>query len=135
MTSKLSPSIMCVDFFDLENSVKEFEQNDIEYIHVDIMDGKFVGNYTLGTDFIKSLKAKCSIPLDIHLMIENPENKLDWFAFGENDYVAVHAEATCHLQRCWQVFARAAQSRWLRSIRGHRSVCLKVCWMTWIACW
>ncbi|MBQ4563287.1 MAG: ribulose-phosphate 3-epimerase [Lachnospiraceae bacterium] len=99
MTSKLSPSIMCVDFFDLENSVKEFEQNDIEYIHVDIMDGKFVGNYTLGTDFIKSLKAKCSIPLDIHLMIENPENKLDWFAFGENDYVAVHAEATCHLQK------------------------------------
>lgn len=80
MTGKLSPSIMCVDFFNLENSLKEFEKNGIEYIHVDIMDGQFVSNYTLGTNFVRLLKERSSIPLDIHLMIEHPENKLDWFS-------------------------------------------------------
>jgi ribulose-phosphate 3-epimerase len=111
MTGKLSPSIMCVDFFDLENSIKEFEKNKIEYIHVDIMDGQFVGNYTLGTDFVRLLKERSSIPLDIHLMIEHPENKLDWFTFGENDYVAVHAEATCHLQKVLaSIHARGAKT-------------------------
>jgi uncharacterized protein YgiM (DUF1202 family) len=53
------------------------------------MDGSFVPNFTLGTDFIKALKKRTSIPLDIHLMINDPEAKLDWFAFGEGDYVCV----------------------------------------------
>ena len=90
---------MCADFFDLENYIKEFEKNNIEYIHVDIMDGSFVPNFTLGTDFIKQLKKRTSIPLDIHLMIDSPEQKLDWFEFGEGDYVAVHVESTKHLHK------------------------------------
>ena len=99
MNKKISPSIMCADFFDLENYIKEFEKNNIEYIHVDIMDGSFVPNFTLGTDFIKQLKKRTSIPLDIHLMIDSPEQKLDWFEFGEGDYVAVHVESTKHLHK------------------------------------
>lgn len=99
MKKKISPSIMCVDFFDLENTIKEFERLRIEYLHIDIMDGHFVGNYTLGTDFVKALKSKTDIPLDIHLMVEKPENVLNWFKFGENDYVSVHLESTCHLQK------------------------------------
>jgi ribulose-phosphate 3-epimerase len=58
-----------------------------------------VQNYTLGTNFVKELKEKSSIPLDIHLMIEDPEKKLEWFTFGEGDYVSVHFEATRHLQK------------------------------------
>lgn len=99
MKKKISPSIMCVDFFKLDEYIKEFEKNKIDLIHVDIMDGHFVPNFTLGTDFIRILKEKTNIPLDIHLMIENPENKLDWFDFGENDYVSVHCESTPHLHK------------------------------------
>lgn len=99
MNKQLSPSMMCADFFHLGNQLKEFENAGIEYLHIDIMDGVFVPNYTLGTDFVKKLKAATSIPLDIHLMIERPEERLSWFTFGEGDYVSVHAETTKHLQR------------------------------------
>ena len=63
------------------------------------MDGSFVPNFTLGTDFCQTLKRSTNIPLDIHLMIEKPEEKLSWFEFGEGDYVSVHYESTKHLQR------------------------------------
>lgn len=99
MKNKISPSIMCADFFKLDEYIEVFEKNNIEMIHVDIMDGNFVPNYTLGTDFVKALKNKTDIPLDIHLMIENPEDKLDWFEFGPEDYVSVHCESTAHLHK------------------------------------
>lgn len=99
MNKQLSPSMMCADFFHLADQLREFEENGIEYLHIDIMDGSFVPNYTLGTDFAKRLKAHSRIPLDIHLMIERPEDKLSWFEFGEGDYVSVHYESTRHLQR------------------------------------
>ena len=102
---------MCVDFFGLEKAVKEFEDNGIEYLHIDIMDGCFVQNYTLGTDIVKALKAKTSIPLDIHLMIDAPERKLDWFMFGEGDYVSVHYESTPHIHRAlMNIKARGAKA-------------------------
>lgn len=72
---------MCADFFDLKNCIRQFEESKIDMLHVDIMDGSFVPNYTLGTDFVKILKANTAIPLDIHLMVENPESKLDCFNY------------------------------------------------------
>lgn len=99
MEKKISPSVMCVDFFALEEAIANFEQCGIELIHVDVMDGAFVPNFTLGTDFIKALKKRTRIPLDIHLMINDPEAKLDWFEFGEGDYVGVHVESTKHLHK------------------------------------
>ena len=99
MKNQISPSIMCADFLNLEACLKKLQNADIDYLHIDIMDGKFVSNYTLGTDFVKALKNNCNIPLDIHLMVEKPENCLDWFCFGEGDYVSVHCESTCHLQK------------------------------------
>ena len=111
MKKQIAPSIMCADFMNLKECVRDFEENGIEYIHVDIMDGHFVSNYTLGTDFCKILKRNTSIPLDIHLMIEEPEKKLDWFDFGEGDYVSVHAESTRHLQRALaQIKGRGAKA-------------------------
>lgn len=99
MRKSISPSMMCADIFHLGAQLKEFEASGVEYLHIDIMDGVFVPNYTLGTDFAKKLKEATAIPLDIHLMIERPEERLAWFTFGEGDYVSVHAETTKHLQR------------------------------------
>ena len=96
---QISPSLMCADLLNLGAELKLLEKAGIEYLHIDIMDGVYVPNYTLGTDFVKRVKAATSIPLDIHMMVENPGSKLDWFEFGEGDYVSVHVESTRHLQR------------------------------------
>jgi ribulose-phosphate 3-epimerase len=98
---KISPSMMCANFLNLENDIRIFEAADIEYLHIDIMDGQFVPNYTLGVDYCKKLKEASRIPLDLHLMITEPERKLDWFApsLGEGDYVSIHYESTVHAQR------------------------------------
>lgn len=99
---KISPSMMCCDFLRLKEQLALMEKNKIEYLHVDIMDGSFVPNYTLGTDFIRQMRTATDIPLDLHLMIDEPENKLDWFTFGTGDVVSVHWESTKHLQRVLQ---------------------------------
>ena len=98
MDKKISPSLMCADFLHLGDELKALEKYGIEYLHVDIMDGVFVSNYTLGTDFIKKIHRATDIPLDIHLMIDHPDTKLDWFEFKEGDYVSVHYEACTHVQ-------------------------------------
>ena len=102
MNKKISPSLMCADFMNLEKNIKELGKYGIEYLHIDIMDGSFVPNYTLGTDFISAVKKNSDIPLDIHLMIEEPERKTEWFDFGGKDYVSIHYEATKHVQRTLQ---------------------------------
>lgn len=96
---ELSPSMMCVDFANIGEAVKEFEQAGVEYLHVDIMDGEFVPNFTLGVDFCKKLRQMTDIPLDIHLMIEKPEEKLEWFEPQPGEIVSVHWESTVHMQR------------------------------------
>lgn len=90
---------MCAGLTNIENVLKCFEKNGIEYLHIDIMDGSFVPNYTLGTDYVKNLRKISPIPLDIHLMIERPEDKLDWFDIQPGEYVSVHYESTCHVHR------------------------------------
>jgi ribulose-phosphate 3-epimerase len=98
-SKKISVSMMCADFLNLEKELRAFEANHIEYLHIDIMDGSFVPNYTLGTDFCRRLKEASPTALDLHLMITDPERKLEWFAFGEGDFVSVHYESTAHVQR------------------------------------
>ena len=99
MKKKLAPSMMCVDYRTLPQTLALFEENGVEYLHIDIMDGVFVKNYTLGTDFCRVMREMTSIPLDIHLMITEPEWKIDWFKPQPGEYVSVHAESTDHLQR------------------------------------
>ncbi len=99
MTNKISPSMMCADIAKISSVLSDFERCGIEYLHIDIMDGSFVPNFTLGTDYCKSLKSITKIPLDIHMMVNEPELKLDWFPIGEGDYVSIHIESTKHLQK------------------------------------
>lgn len=98
-TAKLSPSLMCADICALGETLEIFQRNGVEYLHIDIMDGHFVPNFTLGTDYCKQLRRHTNIPLDVHLMVEHPESKLDWFDFRPGDFVSVHWESTPHLQR------------------------------------
>ena len=102
MKGMSSPSMMCIDFKKLEDSVKILKQLEIEYLHFDIMDGEFVPNYTLGPDFMRVVRSITDIPFDIHLMVQRPEDKLAFFDIRPGDLVCVHQESTVHLQRVLQ---------------------------------
>ena len=99
ITGKLSPSMMCADFAHLPQTLEAFGQAGVEYLHVDVMDGEFVSNFTLGTDFCDALRGMCRIPLDIHLMINRPDLKISWFHVQPGEFVSVHWESTPHIQR------------------------------------
>ena len=100
MKSLLAPSMMCVsEWQNPGETLWTLERCGIELLHADVMDGSFVPNLMLGTESVKHLRAASSIPLDIHLMIERPEDKLAWFDPQPGEYVSVHVESTRHLQR------------------------------------
>lgn len=99
MKNKIAPSMMCCDFLRMGAQLECFEKNGVDLLHIDVMDGSFVPNFALGTDFVKQLKRATSIPVDVHLMVEDPERHIAAFPVGEGDYVSVHYETTRHLQR------------------------------------
>jgi len=99
LKKKICPSMMCADLLQMRETLALFKTEGIEYLHIDVMDGHFVPNFQIGTEYIRQLRAASDIPLDVHLMIERPEEKLDWFDFQPGEYVSVHYEATNHVQR------------------------------------
>ncbi|HZL04228.1 MAG TPA: ribulose-phosphate 3-epimerase, partial [Coriobacteriia bacterium] len=96
---RLAPSMMCVDVTDTRDVLDVFNAQGVELLHVDVMDGSFVPNIMLGTNYVRDLRAITQIPLDLHLMVDDPLGKLDWFEVVPGEWVSVHAEATAHLQR------------------------------------
>ena len=90
---KIAPSILSADFMNMERDIHMMERGGTDFIHVDVMDGHFVPNLTLGVPFIKQLKRITTIPLDVHLMISNPLEQLDWYLEAGADWVSVHMEA------------------------------------------
>ena len=96
---KISASMMCSKLIDLKETIQVFEQEKIDYLHIDIMDGEFVPNFGLGVDYIKGLRELTDIPLDLHLMIKNPEYKLQWLGIKSSDIVSIHYESTYQVQR------------------------------------
>lgn len=99
VSGEISASMMCADLMHLKDTISVFEQQKIEYLHIDIMDGKFVPNLGLGVDYVKSLRALTNIPMDIHLMVEAPEEKVDWLGITNKDQVSIHYESTVHVNR------------------------------------
>ncbi|KWX73966.1 ribulose-phosphate 3-epimerase [Paenibacillus jilunlii] len=95
----IAPSILSADFAALGAEVAEAEASGGDWIHVDVMDGHFVPNITLGPPIVKAVKAHTSLPLDVHLMIENPERYIPEFAASGANVITVHAEACVHLHR------------------------------------
>jgi ribulose-phosphate 3-epimerase len=90
---KIAPSILSADFMNMERDVHVIEQAGADFVHVDVMDGHFVPNLTLGVPFVKQLKSITRLPIDVHLMISNPIEELPWFLACKPDIVTVHAEA------------------------------------------
>ena len=89
----VSPSILSADFANLERDIKLVERNGADWIHVDVMDGHFVPNITIGIPVVKSIKKVTTLPLDVHLMIENPEKYIEDFANAGADILTFHYEA------------------------------------------
>lgn len=99
MAKLLSASLMCADLTDIKSAIKDLENADIDYIHLDIMDGAFVPNITLGFDLVNSVKSITDMPLDVHMMVNNPARFIDRMNLDENDIMCVHYESDIHIHR------------------------------------
>lgn len=99
MNIKIAPSILSADFARLGDSVGEAEAAGADWIHVDVMDGHFVPNITIGVPVVAALRRITKLPLDVHLMIEQPERFIPAFIDAGADYLTVHVEAAKHLHR------------------------------------
>ncbi|NSW86854.1 MAG: ribulose-phosphate 3-epimerase [Syntrophobacteraceae bacterium] len=99
---RLSASILSADFGRLEEEVKAVQSAGTDWIHVDVMDGHFVPNITIGPDVVRAIRKATNLPLDVHLMIEKPERYLHAFVEAGADWLGVHVEACPHLHRTLQ---------------------------------
>ena len=104
---KIAPSILSADFARLGEEVQAVEKAGADYIHVDVMDGHFVPNITIGPLVVEGVKRVTSLPLDVHLMIENPDQYINDFARAGADIITVHVEAVNHLHRSIQLIRDA----------------------------
>jgi ribulose-phosphate 3-epimerase len=98
-TVRIAPSILSADLGRLGEEIRDAEAGAADWIHVDVMDGRFVPNITLGPIIVAAARRATKLPLDVHLMIVEPERYIDAFAEAGADYISVHAEASVHLQR------------------------------------
>jgi ribulose-phosphate 3-epimerase len=104
---KLSASILSSDFGRLAEQVREAELSGVDWIHVDVMDGHFVPNITIGPAVTRAIREVTSLPLDVHLMISHPERYVEAFVAAGADWLGIHVEATVHLERLIQQIKEA----------------------------
>ncbi|MEG0472557.1 MAG: ribulose-phosphate 3-epimerase [Solibacillus sp.] len=100
---KIAPSILAANFAKLGEEVKEVEAAGAELIHIDVMDGHFVPNISFGAIALEAIRPLSTLPMDVHLMIENPDQYIEQFAKAGADYITVHVEACRHLHRTIQL--------------------------------
>lgn len=107
MIRKLATSILDLDFAHLERELRKIESGGTDFIHLDIMDGNFVPNISFGPRIVESIKSITSLPLEVHLMIEKPENHIKSFINAGGDIIIVHYETSKHLDRLIQTINEA----------------------------
>lgn len=100
---KIAPSILSANFAKLGEEIRDVENGGADYIHVDVMDGHFVPNITIGPLIVEAIRPVTKLPLDVHLMIEKPDDYIEAFAKAGADYITVHVEACTHLHRTIQL--------------------------------
>jgi ribulose-phosphate 3-epimerase len=98
----IAPSILSADFTRLAEAIRVIEGGGADWVHVDVMDGHYVPNLTIGPPVVKALKAVTDLPLDVHLMIANTDDTLEWYLDAGADSVTVHWESTRHVHRAIQ---------------------------------
>jgi ribulose-phosphate 3-epimerase len=106
MSVRIAPSLLSADFARLADALAMAEEGGADLVHVDVMDGHFVPNLTIGPPVVKAMKRATRLPLDVHLMIEKPEETLERYLDAGGDWISVHVEATRHLQRCLETIRR-----------------------------
>ncbi|WP_265014960.1 MULTISPECIES: ribulose-phosphate 3-epimerase [unclassified Wolbachia] len=99
MGIKIAPSILSADFAKLGEEVKRISDLNVDYIHIDVMDGNFVPNITIGPNVISAIRKYSNLPFDVHLMIKSPGNHIESFINAGADIITIHAEAEIHLER------------------------------------
>lgn len=99
---KIAPSILAADFAALGKAAADAEAGGADMIHVDVMDGHYVPPITIGADVVAALRASCTLPLDVHLMVEAPEKHIEAFAAAGADIITCHPEASTHIHRTLQ---------------------------------
>ena len=104
---KIAPSILSADFARLGEQVAEVTRAGADYIHVDIMDGRFVPQITIGSPVVAAIRSHTNLPLDVHLMIETPEHQIKQFADAGADIITIHLEACPHIHRAVQTIKEA----------------------------
>ena len=109
MATLIAPSILSADFGHLADEVKAIEAAGADYVHVDVMDGRFVPNITIGPLVVEAVRKVTRLPLDVHLMIVEPEKYVDDFAKAGADIITVHVEACFHLHRVLQQIRNAGK--------------------------
>jgi ribulose-phosphate 3-epimerase len=106
MSVRIAPSLLAADFARLAEALRIAEEGGADLVHVDVMDGHFVPNLTIGPPVVAALRRATKLPLDVHLMIERPEATLEQYLEAGADWISVHVEATHHLQRCLDLIRR-----------------------------
>ncbi|MDO0995208.1 ribulose-phosphate 3-epimerase [Staphylococcus borealis] len=106
---KIYPSLLSADFLNLEDEIKALEKAQVDGLHFDVMDGQFVPNISIGLPILDSIQTATQLPIDVHLMIEQPEQYINTFAEHGADMISVHVESTQHIHRALQMIKNAGK--------------------------
>lgn len=106
---RIYPSLLSADFLNLKNEIALLEEAQVDGLHFDVMDGQFVPNISIGLPILDAVRSATQLPIDVHLMIENPEQYIETFADHGADMISIHVEATPHIHRALQMIKNAGK--------------------------